>query len=59
MLLMRTHVIGIETLASAGACRVWVVVIVVVVVGKVLLKRHVVARRMIDGHVELRVEKRT
>lgn len=55
MLLVRTQVIGIETLASAGACRFWVVV---VVVGEVLLKRHVVAGRVMHGHVELKVERR-
>jgi len=50
MLLMRTQVIGIEALASASAFRLRVVV---VVVGEVLLKRHVVAGGVVDGHLEL------
>lgn len=45
MLLMWTQVIGIETLAGAGACRLR---IVVVVAGEVLLKGHIVAGRVID-----------
>lgn len=52
MLLMRAQVIGIEALACAGTCRYRVVV---VVVGEVLLEWHVVAGRVIDGHVGLRI----
>lgn len=49
MFLMGTQIIGIEALAGAGPCRLRMVV---------LLKRHVVAGRVVVGHFELKVARR-